>query len=409
VTSSQSISPKSKSAESSKSTASAESSPIQIFISAGEASGDMYGARLAAALKVRTGADIFGMGGERMRAAGVNIIVDAKEIAVLGITEVIHKIPAVLGILRKLTKEAKRRQPALGILIDSPGTNLPLGKKLHRQKIKLAYFITPQIWAWRPWRIRVMRRILERALVIFPFEEQIFRNANVPVTFVGHPLVDVVKPSTDRHKFLQSHGLDRTRPVVAILPGSRSSEVALNLPGIMDACQGLARDLQAQFVMAVAPGLQEGFVQRYVLPGVAVKLIVGAPYDVLAASDCAIVSSGTATVEAALLGVPMVVVYRVSEVSAFVLRRMVKTKWIAMVNLIAGREIVKELIQDQFTGANVEAEVRRLLASNEARAQMRKDLADVREKLGEGGAIERAADVLAGMVEASRQGNVAEA
>jgi lipid-A-disaccharide synthase len=373
--------------------------PIEIFISAGEASGDMYGARLAAALRARTGAHIFGMGGERMRAAGVEIIVDAKEIAVLGITEVIHKIPAVLKILRKLTKVAKARKPALGILIDSPGTNLPLGKKLHRQGVKLAYFITPQIWAWRPWRIRVMRRILDRALVIFPFEEQIFRDANVPVTFVGHPLVDVVKASAERGKFLGSVGLDPTRPVVAILPGSRTGEVSLNIPGIMDACQGLARNGRVQFIMAVAPGLQENFMQRYILPGVTVKMVVGAPYEVLACADCAIVSSGTATVEAALLGVPMVVIYRVSQTSAFILKRMIKTKFMAMVNLIAGREVVKELIQDNFTGAKVEAEVRRLLESAEARAEMKRDLAEVSGKLGSGGAIERAAEELAGMVE----------
>jgi len=358
----------------------------------------MYGARLATALRAKTGAHIFGMGGERMRAAGVEIIVDAKEIAVLGITEVIHKIPAVLKILRKLTKEAKIRKPALCMLIDSPGTNLPLGKKLRRQGLKLAYFITPQIWAWRPWRIRVMRRILDRALVIFPFEEQIFRDAEVPVTFVGHPLVDVVKPSTDRENFLLSHGLDPARPVVAILPGSRTGEVALNMPGIMDACQGLARDPRVQFIMAVAPGLQENFMQRYMLPGVTITTVVGAPYDVLHCADCAIVSSGTATVEAALLGVPMVVIYRVSPTSAFILKRMIKTRHFAMVNLIAGREVVKELIQDNFTGPKVEAEVKRLLGSASARDQMKKDLAEVSAKLGPGGAIDRAATELAGMI-----------
>jgi lipid-A-disaccharide synthase len=370
----------------------------QILISAGEASGDMYAARLAMALRERTGAKIFGMGGPRMREAGVEIIVDAKEIAVLGITEVIHKIPAVLKILSRLRGEAARRKPAMAILVDSPGTNLPLGKKLHRLDIPVVYFIAPQIWAWRPWRIRAMKRILYRVLVIFPFEEEIYRKAEIPVNFVGHPLVDVVRPSRSRAEFLAAHGLDASRPVVALLPGSRPSEIALNLPDMLDGCEALARDLNPQFVMAVAPGIGEQFFQRYIRPGLAIKRIAGEPYDVLASADCGIVSSGTATVEAAILGTPMVAVYRVSPTSAFILRRMIRTPHLAMVNLIAGHQVVPELIQDNFTGPRVEAEVRKLLGSAEERERMKRHLADVAARLGSGGAIERAADILAGML-----------
>ncbi|MGC1686869.1 MAG: lipid-A-disaccharide synthase [Candidatus Acidiferrales bacterium] len=372
--------------------------PPQILISAGEASGDMYAARLATALQQRTGAKIFGMGGPRMREAGVELIVDAKEIAVLGITEVIHKVPTVLKILRRLRNEAARRKPALSILVDSPGTNLPLGKKLHRLNLRVVYFITPQIWAWRPWRIRAMKRILTRVLVIFPFEESIYKDAGIPVDFVGHPLVDVVRPSKSRVEFLNVHGLDVSRPVVALLPGSRPSEIGLNLPDMLDACEGLARDLKPQFVMAAAPGIPEQFFQRYMRPGLATTRIAGEPYDILASSDCAIVSSGTATVEAALLGTPMVVVYRVSAPSAFILRRMIRAPHLAMVNLIAGRKIVPELIQDDFKGPRVEAEVRRLLSSAEHRETMKRDLADMAARLGTGGAIDRAADVLAAML-----------
>jgi len=243
-----------------------------------------------------------------------------------------------------------------------------------------------------------MKRILNRVLVIFPFEEAIYQKAGIPVDFVGHPLVDVVRPSKTRAEFLAAQHLDAARPVVALLPGSRPSEISLNLPGILDACEGLARDIKPQFVMASAPGLDDGFFRRYMRPGIDVKRISGAPYDVLASADCAIVSSGTATVEAALLDAPMVVVYRVSPASAFILRRMIRTPHIAMVNLIAGRRVVPELIQDEFTGARVEAEVRKILGSNEERERMRKDLAEVREKLGPGGAIERAADALAAMI-----------
>ena len=372
---------------------------LQILISSGDASGDMYAARLAAALRQRTGAQIFGMGGQRMREAGVELIVDAKEIAVLGITEVIHKIPAVLKILSRLRKEAVRRKPGLAIVVDSPGTNLPLGKKLHRLDVPVVYFIAPQIWAWRPWRIRAMKRILDRVLVIFPFEAAIYEKAGIPVDFVGHPLVDVVRPSKTRAEFLAAHGLDAARPVIALLPGSRPSEISLNLPDMLDGCENLARDLNPQFIMAVAPGIPDPFFQRYMRPGLNIRRIAGEPYDVLASADCAIVSSGTATVEAALLGTPMVVVYRVTPTSAFILRRMIRTPHIAMVNLIAERRVVPELIQSDFTGARVDTEVRKILGSDEERGRMKRDLAEVAARLGSGGAIDRAADILAGMLQ----------
>lgn len=360
----------------------------------------MHAARLVRALKARTGAHIFGMGGPRMKDAGVELIADSKDIAVLGITEVIHKVPTVLKILRLMRKEAARRKPAFAILVDSPGTNLPLAKKLHRLGVPVIYFIAPQVWAWRPWRIRAMKKNLSRVLVIFPFEEEIYRKAGIPVDFVGHPLVDVVKANVPRADFLNAHGLDPSKPVVALLPGSRPTEISLNLPAMLDACEGLARDLHPQFTMAAAPGLEEGFFQRYLRPGLTIKRISGAPYDVLSSADCAIVSSGTATVEAALLGTPMVVVYRVSQTSAFILRRMIRSPFLAMVNLIAGEKIVAELIQDDFTGPRVEAEVRRLLGSNADREEMTRELGEVRRRLGEGGAIDRAAEILAAMVPA---------
>jgi lipid-A-disaccharide synthase len=360
----------------------------------------MHAARLAKALQARTGAHIFGMGGPRMRDAGVELIADAKEIAVLGITEVIHKVPTVLKLLSRLRKEATRRKPAMAILVDSPGTNLPLAKKLRRLDLPVVYFIAPQVWAWRPWRIHAMRKRLSRLLVIFPFEEEIFRKAGIPVEFVGHPLVDVVKPTVTRAEFLAAQRLDPSRTVVALLPGSRPTEISMNLPAMLDAAEGLARDLRPQLTMAAAPGLEEGFFQRYLRPGLEIKRIAGAPYDVLASADCAIVSSGTATVEAALLGTPMVVVYRVSQTSAFILRRMIRAPFLAMVNLIAGKRIVPELVQDDFTGPRVEAEARRLLGNAADREQMKRDLEGVRERLGPGGAIDRAADTLAAMLPA---------
>ncbi|MGH9746880.1 MAG: lipid-A-disaccharide synthase [Candidatus Acidiferrales bacterium] len=374
----------------------------EILISAGEASSDMYAARLAAALRARTGAHIFGMGGPRMAETGVEVIVDYHRVAVVGISEVLHKIPTVIGVQRSLAREAARRRASLAILVDSPGTHLGVARRLKQSGIRTGYFIGPQVWAWRAGRVETIKRLVERIVVIFPFEEKIYRDAGVPVNFVGHPLVDVVRASATREEFASRHGLDPRRPIVTLLPGSRRNEIAQHYPRIMEACERLAREAPAggaiQFVLAAAPSLGHELFAQHARSDVSVTRVEGATYDALAAADCAIVASGTATVEAALLGTPMVVVYRVSPASAFVLRRMVRSPFIAMVNLIAGRRAVPELIQDQFTPAAVEREVRTLLDSEPAREEMKAGLADVRAKLGAGGAVERAADIFAGML-----------
>jgi lipid-A-disaccharide synthase len=374
----------------------------EILISAGEASSDMYAARLATALRARTGARLFGMGGKRMAEAGVELIADYHQVAVVGISEVLHKIPTVVGVQRKIASEAVRRRAALAILVDSPGTHLGVARRLKNNGIRVGYFIGPQVWAWRPGRVRVVKRLVERMVVIFPFEEAIYREAGVSVNFVGHPLVDVVKASMSRTEFAERHGLDAGRPIVTLLPGSRRSEIERHYPLIMEACERLSREAQTrgaiQFLLAAAPALETELFAPYAKPGVSVTRVEGATYDALSAADCAIVASGTATVEAALLGTPMVVVYRVSPTSAFVLKRMVRSPFIAMVNLIAGRRVVPELIQDQFTSEAVVEEVRKLLESPAACDEMKAGLAGVRTKLGPGGAIERAADIFAGML-----------
>jgi len=373
-------------------------SPL-VLISAGEASSDMYAARLATALRERTGAQLFGMGGSRMAEAGVELIADYHEVAVVGIYEVLHKIPAVIGVQRRLAREAARRRPALAILVDSPGTHLGVARRLKGLGIPVGYFIGPQVWAWRRGRVRVVRRLVNRMVVIFPFEEKFYRDAGVPVDFVGHPLVDVVKPAMPRAEFASRHGLDASRPIVTLLPGSRRSEIERHFPRIAAGCESLAREGQVQFACAAAPGLDKEIFARYSRPAFAVKIVERATYDALAAADCAVVASGTATVEAALLGTPMVVVYRVSSASAFLLKRLIHTPFIAMANLIAERKVVPELIQDHFTPQAVESELHRLLDSPAAREVMKAALAEVRAKLGPGGAMERAADIFAQMLE----------
>jgi lipid-A-disaccharide synthase len=372
--------------------------PPQILISAGEASSDMYAARLAAALQKLTGARLFGMGGSRMREAGVELVADASTIAVVGITEVFHRLPAVWRAWRTLEREAARRKPALAITVDSPGFNFGLARRLKKQGVRNVYFISPQIWAWRRRRMKWMKRRFERVLVIFPFEEEIYRKAGVTVDFVGHPLVDSVHAKMTREEFAARFGLEAKRPIMAILPGSRPSEIRRSMPIITEACARLQSDRDAQFVVAAAPGVSEVSLGGYARRGLNFKVVEGFTYDALAAADCAVVSSGTATVEAALLGTPMVIVYRVSKLTAAIARRMVKTPFFGMVNLISGRQVATELIQDKFTAEALERELRRLLDSPEARERQRSELAAVRARLGPSGAIERAAGIIAAML-----------
>src|SRR5690348_499313 len=369
----------------------------QILISAGEASSDMYAARLATALRERTGAHLFGMGGPKMREAGVELVADASKIAVVGITEVIQKLPAVWSAWKTLEREAARRKPALAITVDSPGFNFGLARRLKKQGVRKVYFISPQIWAWRPRRMKWIQRRFEQVLVIFPFEEEIYRKAGVKADFVGHPLVDWVRAKMTRGEFAQRFGLDAAKPIVAVLPGSRRSEIRRSMPVIAEACERL-QSSGAQVVVALAEGIDREEIQRHARGAVKITVVEGVTYDAVAAADCAIVSSGTATVEAALLGTPMVIVYRVSRMTAAIARRLVKTRFFGMVNLISGEQVAPELIQDAFTADALATELRRLLESREAREQQKRKLAGVRAKLGPGGAIERAAGIIAEML-----------
>jgi lipid-A-disaccharide synthase len=370
----------------------------QVLISAGEASSDMYAARLATALRARVDAKFFGMGGPRMSEAGVELVADYHEVAVVGITEALHKIPTVIGVQNRLAREAAKRGAALAILVDSPGTHLGVARRLKKVDIPVGYFIGPQVWAWRAGRVRVVKRLVQRTVVIFPFEEKIYRDAGVPVDFVGHPLVDTVRATTSREEFAAQQGLDAGKPIVTILPGSRPNEIAQNYGRVIAACERIARAGNVQFVHAAAHGLSAEFFAQYAQPSIPIKRVENATYSALAAADCAIVASGTATVEAALLGTPMVVVYRVAPVTASILRYMIRTPFIGMVNLIAGRQVARELIQDDFTAESVASEVRRLLDSSDAREEAKAGMAEVRAKLGPGGAIERAADIFARMM-----------
>jgi lipid-A-disaccharide synthase len=376
--------------------------PLSLLLSAGEASGDMYAARLATALKRRAEIDIFGMGGPQMRAAGVDLAVDYSEVAVLGITEVLGHLPSLIRAMRKLVEEAERRQPALAVLTDFPGFHLRLARKLKARGIRNVYFICPQFWAWRPWRVRVVRRRFAKALCIFPFEEGFYGKAGVPVQFIGHPLVGAVRATRDRESFCAEHGLDAAHPIVTVLPGSRAAELRQHMPILRLACEQIHRERPAQFVLAAAHASDERSLREGWPSGVPLGVVAGQTYDALAAADAAIVSSGTATVEAALLDVPMVVVYRVTPMTAALAKPLVRTKFFSMVNLIADDRVVPELIQDDFAPERVASEVLGLLKDSALRDTMRAGLAGVRERLGPPGAVDRAADAILEILQVER-------
>jgi lipid-A-disaccharide synthase len=373
--------------------------PIELLISAGEASGDMYAAQLARALRNRADVHLFGMGGPRMRQAGVEIVVDSAEVGVAGIFEVARKIPALRRAMRTLRAESRRRRPLLAVLTDFPGFHLRLARTLHGRGVQNVYFVCPQFWAWRPWRVNLVRRRFARGLCLFPFETDFYRKAGVKADWIGHPLVGQVRATLTRAEFAARHALDPARPIIALLPGSRASELAHHMPRLVQSVALLDKSRpQRQFVLAVAPGLSHNQFAPYIPAPSPVHLIEDATYDALAAADVSIVSSGTATIEAALLGAPMVVVYRVSPATAWIARRLMRAPYIAMVNLIAGKLVVPELIQNAFTPQEVAREVEHLLASPDARATMRGDLAEVARRLGPPGAIDRAADLIASMI-----------
>jgi len=369
-----------------------------ILISAGEPSGEMYAARLVRALGKRGEAHLFGLGGPRMREAGVELVAENSAIAVVGITEVLGKAPTVWRLIRQLCEEAERRRPKLAILVDSPGFNLRLARRLNAQGVPIVYFISPHVWAWKRWRIHAIRSRVKRMLCIFPFEEQYYRDRGVAADFVGHPQVDEVRATRSRAEFATRYEMDPARPIVALLPGSRRNELKFNLPTMLEACRLIAAKQPAQFALALAPALRPAEVVPFAQADMPMHMVEDETYNALANADAAIVSSGTATVEAALLGVPMVVVYRLAPTTAFLLRRLVRTPFFSMVNLIAGRRVVTELFQDEFTAERVAGEVLRLLGSGEARDEMRRGLAEVRAKLGPGGAMERAAEIIAAML-----------
>jgi len=390
-----------------------------VFLSAGEASGEHYGTSLIHAIReLAPDATFFGLGGERMEAAGLQRVVRAEDVAVMGITEVIRHMPRIYGEYRKLKRSLRSRPqlPDAAVLIDFPDVNLGLARELHRLGIPVIFFVSPQLWAWKKHRIHQVKRYVDKMLVIFPFEERFYQEHGVEVTFVGHPLADLPAPSVTRAEFAAANNLESAKPWIALLPGSRQKEIDLNLPAMFEAAAQLGEDVE--FVLPIAPMLSLEYQANIAAMVKSVKPHITLVHDARAAlhhARASVVASGTATVEAALIGKPFVVVYRISKLSYAVAKRVVKVPFVAMVNLIANREVVPELIQGDFTAANVVLHLRRLMHNENDRKNMIEDLRQLAASLqthdassesgGRESAINRVAKITVDLISKERVGS----
>ena len=378
---------------------------MQILISAGEASGEMYGAQLIEALHRHNPAlQFFGAGGERMRAAGCDIAVDAKELAVVGITEILSRLPTILGLYRKLIRAADEKHPGLAIVIDAPAFNWRVARQMRKRGIPVVYYVCPQFWAWRQGRVKLLRKYVNKALVIFPFEEKFYRDRGVDATFVGHPLADLPAPTETRNAYAAAHRLDPAKPWITLMPGSRRKEVRLNLPTMLEAAHCLGSGYE--FLLPVAPTLDGSFLQQLIETQQPKSLrenihLISEALPALYHSRAGIIASGTATVEAAMMGTPFVMVYRVSSLTYALGKPRVKVPYFAMVNLIAEEEIVPELVQRKFTTANIVAEMNKIIPDGEARTRMIASLAAVKARMKLGVSVhpaDKAAEIILKMI-----------
>ena len=370
------------------------------MMSCGEPSGDLYAGALVAALRRREpGIEVFGLGGDRFKAAGGDLVADFHGLSVTGLTEALSVLPRSWRTLGLLAAAARQRQPHALVVIDYPDFNFRLMRAIKQLGVPVIYYVSPQLWAWRAGRIKTMKKLVDRVLPIFPFEEAIYQRAGMDVRFVGHPLIDLVTPEQSRDQLLQRLKLDAAKPVVALLPGSRTNELERLAPVMAAAAPMIAAQVPgAQFIVARAPHLSDRLFEGFGIPSVTVRIVEGRTDDVLQAADAVVTASGTATVQTALHGKPMVVLYKLSPLTYRLGRRMARVDMYAMVNLIAGQRIVRELIQDDCTAEAVATEAIRILNEPDYRQRMVDALDDVRRRLGGPGASERAADAVLDVV-----------
>ena len=381
-----------------------------ILVVAGEASGDMYAAELVQELRSSLGASgpgFFGCGGPALRQAGMEMHVDNRQLSVLGPFEAVSHLGRFFSALRQLEAAARQKKPRWAILVDFPDFNLPLARRLKRQGVGILYFISPQVWAWRRRRVHGLRRWVDRMIVILPFEAEFYRQFGMQVEYVGHPLVDRVKTSCSRAQFMSSVRLSQDRLTISLLPGSRSREIRFNLPAMARTARRLQWEQSAQFLVPLASPLHARLVRGLIrdeAPGLSAVLVENDTYNAVGHSDLAVVSSGTATLEAALLETPLIAVFRISIPSWIVGQYLIDVPYYSLVNLIAGREVIPELYQQDFTEDRLYAEIQRFLTESGRSARVKMALVEVRERLGRGGAISKAAESIASWMEAEPKG-----
>jgi len=376
---------------------------VQFLVSAGEASGDMYAAGVVEHLRRRLpAAQFFGCAGAKLQAEGVEPVVDAADLSVVGLAEVVHHLPRIYGEYRKLVREARKRKPVAALLTDNPDFHLRLARRLKETGTPVFYLVAPQAWAWRSGRVKAIRALVDRLFCLFPFEEAWFRERGVDATYIGHPLAARARVRQSREEFLTRYGLSSDKRVLVLLPGSRAGEARRHLGTLLEAAAELRRKFDLNVVLATPSGFRaRGVLATFREPigAQSIQIVENDTWDAIGHADLALAASGTVTIEAAVLGTPMVTFYKVTPLTWYAGRHLVKVPFLSMVNLVAGRQIVPELMQHEMTAARLVEEAGELL-TNEARAnRMRADLAEVRAALTQDGdPLARVAATIAGAV-----------
>ena len=368
----------------------------KILISAGEASGDIHAAAVTAALKrIDSTTEVFGMGGDELRAAGGEVLFDIKEHGVMGFVEVIKKLPDLFKLRSDFARVMDERKPDCLVVVDYPGFNMKLAKVAHDKGIPVVSYIAPSAWAWNKGRAKNVAKIVDKVACIFPFEYDVYKEAGAPVEFVGHPLLDIVHPAMERAEAEAWVGKEPDRPLVLLMPGSRLMEIEKMLPILLEGAKLLKKQMpQVQFAMPRAGTIPMELLQSKIkASGLEIKITEGHNYDLFSVADLALATSGTVTLEAALCGLPSVIVYRTSALNAFIARRVINIPNIGLPNIVAGRQILPELLQEDFTSAKVANTAMELLAP-ERRVQLEANLAFMKARLGEPGAVNRVAQLI---------------
>ena len=368
----------------------------KILISAGEASGDIHAAAVTAALKkIDSTVEVFGMGGDELRAAGGEVLFDIKDHGVMGFVEVIKKLPDLFKLRSDFARVMDERKPDCLVVVDYPGFNMKLAKVAHDKGIPVVSYIAPSAWAWNKGRAKNVAKIVDKVACIFPFEYDVYEEAGAPVEFVGHPLLDIVHPTMERAEAEAWAGKEAGHPLVLLMPGSRLMEIEKMLPTLLEGAKLLKKQLpEVQFAMPRAGTIPLELLQSKIkASGLEIKITEGHNYDLFSVADLALATSGTVTLEAALCGLPSVIVYRTSALNAFIARRVINIPNIGLPNIVAGRQILPELLQEDFTPAKLAATAMELLAP-ERRVQLEANLAFMKARLGEPGAVNRVAQLI---------------